>query len=140
MEPVSDSRLYLKDSFGGPRELVFTPEGSPAGAKLRAKNGGAKPLVFERVAAFEPSEKDLVEFAGSYVSEEIGPIYRVSIEGGQLMMRRPKNPPVKLEPTRDVFAVALGTMHCTRTPENTISRFLMNTDLTKNFKFSKQKK
>jgi CubicO group peptidase (beta-lactamase class C family) len=141
MQPASDSRFYLKNSFGSPAELVFAQEGSPAGAKLTVKNEGAKPLVFERVAAFEASEKDLVEYAGSYVSEEIDPVYRVSIEGGQLVMRRPKNPPVKLEPlTRDVFAIGPGTMRFTRTSGNKISGFLLNTDQTKNFKFSKREK
>jgi len=141
MEPVSDSRFYLKNSFGSPLELVFTQENAPAGAKLTTRNGGARPLVFERVATFEPSEKDLVEYAGSYVSEEIDPIYRVSIEGGQLVVRRPKYPPVKVEPlTRDVFAIGPGTMRFTRTSENKISGFLLNTDQTKNLKFSKREK
>ena len=97
MTALSESRFRLAN---GPGELTFpNAAGGPAQRLSIHFPGAKKPDIYERVAEFRPTPNDLAAFAGSYVSQEIDPIYRIVVENGSLVLKRLKSKPEKLEPT-----------------------------------------
>ena len=100
-----------------------------------------KPDVFELVAEFKPAPNELAAYAGSYVSEEIDPVYRIVVENGALVLKRLKSKPEKLEPTlADYFQGPIGDIrhiHFQRDPAGKVTGFVLNTGRIKNFRFKK---
>jgi hypothetical protein len=99
-----------------------------------------KPDVFERVTQAQPTRDELSAYAGSYVSEEIEPVYRITVENGGLVLKRLKSKPQKLQPTLvDYFKGSNGDLHFQRDQSGKISGFVLNSGRIKNFRFRKMK-
>jgi hypothetical protein len=99
---------------------------------------GGKPDVSESVPLFDPTAAQLADYPGAFVSDEIDPIYRISIQDGKLTLNRLKHKPDTLSPaTKDVFTGDIGTVRFTRDANQQISGFILNAGRIQNFKFTK---
>jgi CubicO group peptidase (beta-lactamase class C family) len=138
LAPLADNRFMLVVF-----PVAFTFEQAAAGGSWRLSIQGPdqeKPDVFERVTQAQPSPDELSSYAGSYVSDEIEPIYRISVEKGSLVLKRLKSKPEKLQPTLvDYFEGSNGDLHFQRDQSGKISGFLLNSGRIKNFRFRKMK-
>jgi hypothetical protein len=80
----------------------------------------------------------LADYTGAFVSEEIDPVYRISLQDGKLTLLRLKQKPDTLHPaTRDVFTGDIGTIRFTRNANQHISGFILNAGRIQNFQFKK---
>jgi hypothetical protein len=137
MTALSESRFRLAN---GPGELTFANAAGAPAQQLSIQFPGAKnPDVYERVVEYQPSPNELAAFAGSYISQEIDPIYRIVVENGGLVLKRLKSKPEKLEPTiADTFWGLNGDLHFQQGPGGKITGFTLNAGRVKNFHFAKQ--
>lgn len=101
-------------------------------------NGGT-PDISESVPVFEPTAAELSEFSGDFVSEEIDPVYRISIQDGKLTLNCLKHEADTLTPTTtDVFTGDIGTVRFTRDTSKRISGFILDADRIQNFRFTRK--
>jgi CubicO group peptidase (beta-lactamase class C family) len=137
MTALSENRFKLAN---GPGELTFDNTSAGPAQRLSIHFPGANdPDVYARVPEFQPTPNDLSAFAGSYVSQEIDPIYRITVENGNLVLKRLKSKTEKLEPTiTDTFWGLNGNLHFQRGPGGKITGFTLNAGRVKNFHFAKQ--
>jgi CubicO group peptidase (beta-lactamase class C family) len=101
--------------------------------------GGEDSEVFERIPEFQPNAKQLETYAGSYVSEEIDPVYRIAIENGGLVLKRLKSQPQKLRPILEDYFQGLngGILHFQKDRAGKITGFILNAGRIQNFHFRK---
>jgi hypothetical protein len=123
--------------------VAFTFDQMAPGAAWRLSVQGPeqdKPDVFERVLQAQPTPNELKAYAGSYVSEEIEPVYRIIVENGSLVLKRLKSKPQKLQPTLvDYFEGSDGALHFQRDKSGKVSGFVLDSGRIKNFRFRKLK-
>jgi hypothetical protein len=94
--------------------------------------------LFERVSEFHPTKEQMAKYAGSYMSAEIDPIYRIVIENDNLMLKRLKAKPGKLSAViPDYFEGPDGTLHFARNAAGDITGFTLDSGRIKNFRFTK---
>jgi len=138
LAPLADNRFRLVVF-----PVAFTFDQAAAGAPWRLSIQGPeqeKPDVFERVTQAQPTPDELSAYVGSYVSDEIEPIYRIIVESGSLVLKRLKSKPEKLQPTLvDYFEGSNGGLHFQRDQSGKISGFVLNSGRIKNFRFRKMK-
>jgi len=98
LKPVSETFFHLAEvPFGEQVNLHFEPGAGDKLRRLLESFGDAKPDVFETVTPFTPSVAESAEYAGIYVSEEIEPVYHMSVQDGKLMLARLKHKPDTLD-------------------------------------------
>jgi CubicO group peptidase (beta-lactamase class C family) len=133
---LSDSHFQIAAYNVG---FTFTDAAAGAPQRMSVQQPGSeKPDVFELVTEFKPTPKALEGYAGSYVSKEIDPIYRIVVENGGLVLKRLKSKPQKLEPTiEDHFQGLGGDLHFEKDPAGKITGFVLSAGRIKNFHFSK---
>ena len=121
--------------------VTFTFEEAAAGASKRITIQSPeeeKLNVFERVTEFQPAPNQLAGYAGSYVSDEIDPVYRIEVANADLVLKRLKSKPQKLLPTlEDYFQGGDGDLHFQRDPADNVTAFDLNSRGIKNFHFRK---
>ena len=151
-----DGKLFLSFSDEDRMELTprsenrFQPADSPvtflfdgvADAKAQRMTieppGGGEPEVFERVAEFQPTPSQLAGYVGSYVSDEIDPVYRIVVENGSLVLKRSKSKPRKLEPAmEDYFREPGSTLHFQKDAAGRVTGFVLNSGRIHGFRFRK---
>jgi CubicO group peptidase (beta-lactamase class C family) len=136
LSPRADNRFLLVVF-----PVAFTFDQRGGGEPLHLNIQGPEqqnPDVFERVTEFQPTREQLSGYAGSYVSAEIEPVYRIVIENGSLMLKRLKSKPQRLRPTLvDYFQGPAGDLHFQRDAAGKISGFVLNSGRVKNFRFTK---
>jgi len=119
-------------------ELHFVPAQGVKPSAFEQIAEGGKPDVSESVPLFDPTAAQLADYPGAFVSDEIDPIYRISIQDGKLTLNRLKHKPDTLSPaTKDVFTGDIGTVRFTRDANQQISGFILNAGRIQNFKFTK---
>jgi CubicO group peptidase (beta-lactamase class C family) len=129
--PVAENRFQLPNSA-----VVLTFDA--AGMSIKAPNAD-KPQLFARVAEFHATSKQLAAYAGSYVSDEIDPVYRIAVENGALMLTRSKVKPQKLRPiVEDYFQGINGVMHFQKDASGRVTGFILTGGRIKNFRFKKK--
>jgi CubicO group peptidase (beta-lactamase class C family) len=141
-----DERLELTALSENRFQLVVYPvtftfsdpvAGTPQRINVQSP-GNEKPDVFELVSEFKPTPTQLAAYAGSYVSKEIDPVYRIVAENGGLVLKRLKSKPEKLDPALpDYFLGLNGDLHFQRDAAGKITGFVLNAGRIKNFHFSK---
>jgi hypothetical protein len=100
---------------------------------------GGKPNIFEAVEAFHPTAAEMAAYQGAYVSEEIDPVYRMTVQNGALVLNRLKHKADTLEPaTKDVFTGKIGTVRFARDANHHVSGFIVNAGRIQNFRFAKR--
>jgi CubicO group peptidase (beta-lactamase class C family) len=142
LKPLSETRFHLADvPFGDQVNLIFESAEQNKPRRLSESFGEDKPIVYDSVEAFDPSPTDLAEYVGDYGSEGIDPIYQIILQGGNLILTRPKAKPTALEPrVRDSFSTSLGTISFTRDANHHISGFLLDRERIRHFRFTRRTK
>jgi hypothetical protein len=135
LHPLAADTFRIADF---PMEVHFqgTGEGKPAEAQILNRDNKAQ--VYEFMPQFQLKESELKDYAGSYVSDEIDPVYRVAIESGKLMLERLKHEPQEIEPVApDMFMASIGTLHFVREDRQQVSGFLLSTGRVRGMRFRK---
>src|SRR5580765_2413087 len=140
LKPVNETKFHIADvPWGDQVNLQFETVAGSSTRRLLSSFGEAKPDVFEAVTSFAPNATEISEYAGNYVSQEIEPIFRVTVQDGKLILTRLKRKPDTLEPrTRDVFSGEIGTVRFTRSSNQKITGFLLSTGRIRNFQFTRR--
>ena len=138
LKPLGPDRFQLADTAIEAR--FSSPE---AGGKLRLTEttpGAAMPEeVFEFIIESAPTETKLREYAGDYLSNELGAVYRFDAQSGKLSLRRPKSKAEPLEPVApDVFRGSVGNIRFTRDPDGRVSGFAISSGRVRNLRFRKE--
>ena len=140
LKPVSETFFHIADTpWGDQANFRFEPSGVDKPRRLLQSFGDGKPDLFEPVPASTPSTAQLADYEGSYVSQEIEPIYRMVVQDGKLMLARLKHKASQLEPTiADVFRAEIGTIRFTRDSNRHVSGFVLNSGRIRNFHFTRR--
>jgi CubicO group peptidase (beta-lactamase class C family) len=140
LKPAGEAHFHVADvPWGDDVDIHYVGATSEKPRLLEQSFGGAKPNIFESATAYTPTATELAEYAGSYVSEEIDPIYRIVLRDGNLSLTRLKAKPDPLRPTvRDAFTGDIGTVRFTRDANHHISGFILNAGRIQNFRFSRK--
>ncbi len=114
----SETRFRLGSStlnFQGPARLVVTTPGNA-------------PSRYERVSEHKPTPRELAAYPGRYRPAELEIPYRVTLDGGGLVLARVlKGRPVKLQPmAKDVFTSDQGTVRFVRGTNGRITGMLLS--------------
>lgn len=139
LKPVSETLFHIADTpWGDQANFRFEPAAGDKPHRLLQGFGDEKPEVFELVAPASPTAAELDVYGGSYVSQEIEPIYRMVVQDGKLMLTRLKHKPAALEPrTVDAFTAEIGTIRFTRDSNHRVSGFVLNSGRIRNFRFTR---
>jgi len=120
--------------------LTFTFEqaGGSAWRVVRTVQGQQKRDVYGRVEPLQLTADQLAGYAGAYVSAEIDPVYRITVDSGDLVLKRLKAKPAKLRPiVPDYFDGPNGNVHFLRDGSGKVTGFLLNMGRIRDFRFTK---
>jgi hypothetical protein len=85
----AESHFHFADvPWGNYVDTQVVPASGAIPLHLEQSFFGDHPRSFDLVAKFAPTEADLAEYTGAYVSEEIDVIYRTLIQDGSLSLMR----------------------------------------------------
>jgi hypothetical protein len=116
---------------------VAAAAGKPA--RMEESWSGDRPAIYESVAAVTPSAAQLADYAGTFVSEEIDPVYRLSVQDGKLTLMRLKDKPDPLRPaTKDVFVGRIGTLRFSRDANGKVTAFVLDAGRIEGLKFTRR--
>jgi CubicO group peptidase (beta-lactamase class C family) len=140
LKPFAPAHFHVADvPWGNDVDIHVVAADAGKPRRLEQTFDGGKPKFYESVAAFDPSATELAEYEGAFVSEEIDPVYRISLQDGKVVLIRLKHKPDTLRPTmRDVFVGEIGTVRFTRDANQHISGFILNAGRVQNFPFTKK--
>jgi CubicO group peptidase (beta-lactamase class C family) len=138
--PFAVAHFHIADvSWGSEVDLHFIAADAGKPRLLEVSFDGGKPQIYESVTTVDPTAGQLAEYTGSFVSEEIDPVYRIALQDGKLGLLRLKHKPDTLRPaTQDVFVGEIGTVRFTRDGNQHISGFVLDAGRVQNFKFTKK--
>jgi len=133
LTPVAENRFQITGQNG---EVTFE-ESRPLRLLLKP-DGATRPQVFEAATEFKPTTTQLNDYAGRYRSDEIDSVYRIVVEDNQLVLKRLKSQPAKLNPAvADYFRGSLGSVHFVRDSQGKVAGMVLNTGRIRDFKFKK---
>jgi CubicO group peptidase (beta-lactamase class C family) len=140
LKPFAPAHFHVADvPWGKDIDIHFVAADAGKPPRMEQSFGGGKPEFYESVAAFDPTTAQLAEYAGAFVSQEIDPVYRISLQDGKLILIRLKHKPDTLRPAmRDVFSGEIGTLRFTRDANQNISSFILNAGRIQNFQFTRK--
>jgi len=140
LKPVSETFFHIADTpWGDEVNLHFEPSAGTNPRRFLQSFGEGKPDLFESIPSSTPTAAELADYAGSYVSQEIEPVYRMVIQDGKLTLMRLKHKPDQLEPrVPDVFTSDIGTIRFTRDSSHRVSGFVVNSGRIRNFRFTRR--
>lgn len=119
-------------------EVRFEPIAGGGMRMLEVPDNGAKPSIFVRTPDFAPKTPDLAEYAGEFRSDEIEPLYRVTIRGGKLAVEMLKEAPIPMTPVvKDLFLGDLGQVRFVRDGRGKVAGFVVNRGRILHFRFRK---
>jgi CubicO group peptidase (beta-lactamase class C family) len=135
LEPLTENRFRLKVA---PLEFNFEGEGPGRKLRLALTVRSGKPEIYEAVPEYVPSPDDLKEVAGIYHSQEIDPLYRLSVDDGKLVNHRLKSEPDTLRAiARDLFGGRNASFRFTRDAQGRITGFMINSGRVRNLRFER---
>jgi CubicO group peptidase (beta-lactamase class C family) len=123
------------------RVLEFDAAASGKPARVILKDKGTPVNTFERMAEVTLTDAQMKEYTGEFLSEEIDPVFRISIENGKLFLRRVHASPAVLDALRaDLFQVGGGrvTMEFVRNSQRQVTGFLFSTTRIRNMSFQRR--
>jgi CubicO group peptidase (beta-lactamase class C family) len=140
LKPFAPAHFHVADvPWGNDIDIHFVAADAGKPRRLEKTFKGEKPAFYESVAVFDPTAAQLAEYPGAFVSGEIDPVYRITLQDGKLSLIRLKNKPDTLRPTmQDTFVGEIGTVRFTRDANQHISGFILNTGRIQNFKFQRK--
>ena len=140
LKPFAPAHFHLADvPWGDHVDIHFIAADGGKPRRMEQSFDGGKPESYEAVTVFDPTAAQLAEYPGAFVSQEIDPIYRISIQDGKLTLDRLKHKPDTLRPAmRDVFVGDIGTVRFTRDGNQHISGFILDAGRIRNFQFTRK--
>lgn len=140
LRPFAESHFHIEDvPWGEQLDIHFVPAAAGKPARLEQSFDGDTPEIYEYVATVDPNPAQLAEYAGAFVSDEIEPVYRISVQDGKLTLMRLKNKPDSLRPTtQDVFIGQIGTLRFARDANGRISGFILDAGRIQGFQFTRR--
>jgi CubicO group peptidase (beta-lactamase class C family) len=135
-----DAHLHFADvPWGDHMDIRVVPGTASTPGHLEQTFFGQGPTMFAPVAKFTPTEKELADYGGAYVSKEIDPIYRIVVRDGRLNLTRLKHHETTLRPaTGDAFTGDIGTVRFMRDVNQHVSGFLLTSGRIHNLRFIRQ--
>jgi CubicO group peptidase (beta-lactamase class C family) len=136
MRVIDESRFRID-----PWDLEFrfkeeTSGGVSVGVEMLLSDGDTH--RFERVERWAPSPRELRAYMGHYVSDEIEAVFRVALEGDELMLKRLRHDPARLRPaTEDAFQMSSWTLRFQRDSDGRVSGMVLNSERVWNFELSR---
>ncbi len=126
---------------GGTQLVFIKPKGAEA-PMVRVTAAGVAPAVYAREEPARPTPEALVEYAGSYWSDELEVTYVAEVKEGKLTLRRRPDAAMMLEPTyMDGFASRSGGttfFRFIRDSRGRVVGFSANSGRVRNLKFTKK--
>ncbi len=140
LEAFAEDHFHITGvPWGEHLDIHFVPAAGGKPARVEQSWDGDKAEVYESVVAVDPTAAQLAEFAGAFVSEEIEPVYRMSVQDGKLTLTRLKSKPDSLRPTtQDVFVGQIGTIRFARDANRRVSGFILNAGRIQGFQFTRR--
>lgn len=128
---------FVRASGPGPQLVFDLSDGGGQRVTVGAPSGAGD--VLQRVEAFTPTPQQLEDFSGTYRSDEIEAVYRITLRQGTLRLERLKFPPSVLDPlVSDTFNAQPGTIRFTRDATGRVTGFELNAGRIRNVKFRKE--
>jgi CubicO group peptidase (beta-lactamase class C family) len=125
--------------WGEHLDIHYVPAAAGKPARIEESWDGDEADVYEFVAAVDPTAAQLADFAGAYVSDEIEPVYRMSVQDGKLILTRLKAKSDSLQPAiQDVFKGQIGTIRFARDAHGHVSGFILNAGRIQGFQFTRR--
>jgi hypothetical protein len=140
LKPFAESHFHIGEvSWGAHLDVHFVAAAEGKPAHIEQSWNGEKPEIYESVATVDPTPAQLGEYAGTYVSEEIDPVYRFEVRADMLTLLRLKSKPDPLRPaTADVFTGQLGTLRFTRDANHRVSGFVLDAGRIQGVQFTRR--
>jgi hypothetical protein len=140
LKPFAESHFHIGEvSWGAHLDVHFVAAAEGKPAHIEQSWDGEKPEIYESVATVDPTPAQLGEYAGTYVSEEIDPVYRFDVRADMLTLLRLKSKPDPLRPaTADVFTGQLGTLRFTRDANHRVSGFVLDAGRIQGVQFTRR--
>ena len=133
LKSLGGGRFVL--TTGAPTRLLFEADGGAP--RVTVTNPGGTDDRFVRTEPFSPAPAKLAEFAGTYRSDEIEPVYRMVVHGGVLRLERLKSRPANLQPVvTDTFTTQIGTLRFVR-DGSTVTGFVLEAGRVRRVKFKR---
>jgi CubicO group peptidase (beta-lactamase class C family) len=141
LEPFAKDHYHVRGvPWSEHVDMHFVPAAAGKPARFEQSWEGDKPEVYQTVTTVDPTAAQLAELAGVFVSEEIEPAYRMSVQDGKLTLTRLKRKPDPLRPmTRDVFVGRIGTIRFARDAHGHVSRFILDAERLQGFQFTRRR-
>jgi CubicO group peptidase (beta-lactamase class C family) len=136
LPPLAPDLLQIGN---GPDEFRVIQPANGRSTTVQVVSEYGMPDTFEMLPPFTLRTDLLAEYVGTYVSDEVEPVYRISQKAGKLVLRRLKHKPDELQPVaRDLFRGDLGTVHFIRDNEGQVSGMLLSSDRVYGLRLRKQ--
>jgi CubicO group peptidase (beta-lactamase class C family) len=136
LRPVSPDAFRMGDL---PLEIHFLPAGPGKAAQAQISDDLETRDTFELLPAFNLLGGSVDEYLGDYLSGEIDPVYRITAQEGNLVLKRLKHEPEALDAVApDVFVSDIGTLRFVRDEKGRVSGMLLSTGRISNMRFRKQ--
>jgi len=140
LKAFAEAHFHIADvPWGEHLDIHFVaPVGGKPG-RLEQSFDGDKAEIYESVVTVDPTAAQLAEYTGAFVSDEIEPVYRMSVQDGKLTLTRLKHKPDPLRPTmQDVFVGQTGTLRFNRDPNRHVSGFILDAARIQGFQFTRK--
>ena len=140
LQPFAPEHFHVANvPWGDKIDIHFIPADAGKPSRLEQIFPGGKPQSYEAVAAFDPTAAQLAAYTGAFVSQEIDPVYRISLQDGKLALLRLRHKPDTLWPTmRDAFVGEIGTLRFTRDANQQVSGFILDAGRIQNLQFTRK--
>ena len=140
LQPFAPEHFHVANvPWGDKIDIHFIPADAGKPSRLEQIFPGGKPQSYEAVAVFDPTAAQLAEYTGAFVSQEIDPIYRISLQDGKLALLRLRHKPDTLWPAmRDAFVGEIGTLRFTRDANQQVSGFILDAGRIQNLQFTRK--
>jgi CubicO group peptidase (beta-lactamase class C family) len=140
LKPFAPAHFHVANvPWGDKIDIHFIPADAGKPSRLEQIFPGGKPQSYEAVAAFDPTATKLAEYTGAFVSQEIDPVYRISLQDGKLTLVRLRHKPDTLWPAmQDAFVGEIGTLRFTRDGNQQVSGFILDAGRVQNLQFTRK--
>jgi len=140
LKTFAEGHFHIGDvPWGEHLDIHFVPAAEGKPARIEQSFDGDHAEVYESVVAVDPTPAQLVEYAGAFVSDEIEPVYRFTVQDGKLTLMRLKSKPDSLRATtQDVFSSQIGTIRFTRDADHHVSGFILDAGRIQGFQFTRR--
>ena len=136
LHAVTNDRFLIGEY---PAEMQFSA-GKGGLVSMKMGTPGEKMRAFEQLAPYMLPDKQRAEYAGSYRSAEIDPVYRIVEENGKLVLKRLKHDPQPLTAvTPDLFQVEIGVIQFQRDGRKNVTGMKVSTGRIRDLEFAKEK-